>query len=323
MDQGFADNHANGNVGWLDGDVVFTYDNDRSVLMRFMVAKAKSEVSVGSSLKHWYVKLAVTAGLALISEVQATAQNVQPARTFGQEVRKFYSDAIDGELVPEVTITNGELRYELPRPSSFDPMQAEPLEVAAIEQARVEAIKRHRMDTENRRRNWNTVLPVVENEIARILAIDKQQAGRPATAEQIQAAGQLSDRIDQLYKQFFNDVATRSNLRLNTERAVEAYPVAIYAVPDGAQVSEIDRGTFLIHQHYNRPIPWKPVSIGGFGHFSYGRVVLKAQWPDSTGFAAKEWTYTKGRVVEVRSSGPRDAGPDDQYQRPATETFIP
>ncbi|WP_146535722.1 hypothetical protein [Rubripirellula reticaptiva] len=250
-------------------------------------------------------------------------QPMQPVRTFGEDVRKFYSEAIDGELVPEVTISNGELRYELPWPSSFDPMQAAPLEIAAIEQARVEAIKRHRMDTDNRRRNWNTVLPVVEKEIERILAIDRQQAGRPATKEQMQKALDVSYRIDQIYYQFFKDIATRGNLRLNTEKAVEAYPVAIYAVPDGAQVLEIDRGTYLIHQHYKRPIPWKPVSIGGFGHFSYGRVVLKAQWPDNTGFGAKEWTYTKGRVVEVLPNGPRDAGPDDEYERPAIGKFIP
>jgi len=291
--------------------------------MRFMVAKAKSEVSFGSSSNFRYVKLVVTLGCTLFAGAQAVAQVVQPVRTFGQDVRKFYSDAIDGELVPEVTVTEGELRYELPRPSSFDPMQAAPLEIAAIEQARVEAIKRHQMYTDNRRRIWNTVLPAVEKEIARILEIDKQQAGRPVTDEQTRAAGQASDRIDQIYKQFFKDLATRNNLRLNTEKVVEAYPVAVYAVPQGAQVSEIDRGTYLIHQHYKRPIPWKPVSIGGFGHFSYGRVVLKARWPDNTGFSAKEWTYTKGRVVEVLPNGPRDAGPDDEYQRPAMGKFIP
>ena len=294
--------------------------------MRFMVAKAKDVVSFDPSFCSRCIWSVVALGNVFFAGTLAMAQvvqPVQPVQTFGQDVCKFYSDAIDGELVPEVTVTNGELRYELPRPSSFDPMQAAPLEIAAIEQARVEAIKRHRMDTDNRRRNWNTVLPVVEKEIERILAIDKQQAGRPATEEQMRNASHVSDRIDQIYYQFFKDIATRGNLRLNTEKVVEAYPVAIYAVPDGAQVSEIDRGTYLIHQHYKRPIPWKPVSIGGFGHFSYGRVVLKSQWPDNTGFGAKEWTYTKGRVVEVLPNGPRDAGPDDEYERPAMGKFIP
>lgn len=258
----------------------------------------------------------IAAALLLWNAPPAVAQ-------FDQDVRRFYGDAIRTEMVPEIRYVGDLLRYELPLPSGFDPTNATPLEVAAVEQARVEAIRIHRMGTEERRTNWNTVLPTVESEIGRLLAIDSHIGGRQPTRSEMDQVQMIVDRINQIYEEFFDQTAKRAGRTADGGIRTAAYPASVYSKPAGARADEIDRGTYLLHRHYQRPIPWKAVRFGQGAHYTYGRVMIRARWPDGSGFGAQDWTHRKGYVVELHNSGPVDAGPNDKYPHPETGAFLP
>lgn len=272
-------------------------------------AKSKARKTAKATTSTEAILLAVLALVPFAEEARA-----QGPRTFQADVRESYGHDLQTSMRPEVIIEKGLLRFDLPFPDGFNPRNASPFEVAAAEQARVEAIRLHRMGDERRRRNWQRVLPAVEAKIAEILAMDRHIGSRQLNDIERDALDARMQELQQLYEGFFEHaIAPQHGATLDRGKVVQAYPVSVYASPVDALVQECNRGTYLLHQKYNRPIPWQTVQLGQMSHFTYGRVMLKASWVDGRVLQPTDWVYRPGFVVIVKPSGPTNGGADDTF----------